>query len=69
MKAVQVKEGIYWVGALDWHIRKFPRLHDKPRSYLQRLLIIDEKITLIDTVKAPLCRRDVRAYQRCGRSV
>ena len=23
MKAVQVKEGIYWVGALDWHIRNF----------------------------------------------
>ena len=23
MKAVKVKEGIYWVGAIDWSVRNF----------------------------------------------
>ena len=23
MKAVMVKEGVYWVGAIDWNLRNF----------------------------------------------
>ena len=23
MNAIQIKDGIYWVGALDWHLRNF----------------------------------------------
>ncbi len=53
MKAVQVKEGIYWVGALDWHIRNFHGYTTNRGATYNAYLIIDEKITLIDTVKAP----------------
>ncbi len=52
MKAVQIKEGIYWVGAIDWNIRNFHGYQTGRGSTYGAYLIIDEKITLIDTVKA-----------------
>lgn len=53
MKAVQIKEGIYWVGALDWHVRNFHGYTTDRGATYNAYLIMDEKITLIDTVKAP----------------
>ena len=52
MKAVKVKEGIYWVGAIDWNIRNFHGYQTGRGTTYGAYLIIDEKITLIDTVKA-----------------
>lgn len=51
MKAVQLKEGIYWVGAIDWGIRNFHGYSTQRGTTYNAFLIIDEKITLIDTVK------------------
>ncbi len=52
-KAIKVTDKVYWVGAIDWAIRDFHGYTtDRGTSY-NAFLIIDEKITLIDTVKAP----------------
>ena len=45
MKAVQIKEGIYWVGALDWHVRNFHGYTTDRGATYNAYLIIDEKIT------------------------
>lgn len=51
MKAVKLKEGIYWVGAIDWNIRNFHGYSTQRGTTYNAYLIVDEKITLIDTVK------------------
>lgn len=53
MKAIEVKKGIYWVGAVDWSLRSFHGYTTKRGSTYNAYLIIDDKITLVDTVKAP----------------
>ena len=53
MNAVEVKKGIYWVGALDWSVREFHGYTTNRGATYNAYLIIDEKIALIDTVKAP----------------
>lgn len=56
MNAIQIKDGIYWVGALDWHLRNFHGYTTNRGATYNAYLIIDEKIALIDTVKAPFSR-------------
>ncbi len=51
MKAKKIKEGIYWVGAIDWNVRNFHGYLTQRGTTYNAYLIIDEKITLIDTVK------------------
>jgi flavorubredoxin len=51
MKAVKLREGIYWVGAIDWDLRNFHGYLTQRGSTYNAYLIIDEKITLIDNVK------------------
>ena len=53
LKAIEVKKGIYWVGAVDWSMRSFHGYSTRRGSSYNAYLILDEKITLIDTVKAP----------------
>jgi flavorubredoxin len=49
----ELRKGIYWVGHVDWSIRDFHGyLTDRGSTY-NSYLIVDEKIALIDTVKAP----------------
>jgi len=50
MRPVEIAEGIYSVGAVDWNIRDFHGYSIKGSSY-NAYLIMDEKITLIDAVK------------------
>ncbi len=52
MKAVQIREGIYWVGGIDWNLRNFHGYLTQRGSTYNAYLIVDEKITLIDTVKS-----------------
>ena len=52
-KAVQVTEDVWWVGAIDWNIRDFHGYQTKRGSTYNAYLILADKITLIDTVKAP----------------
>lgn len=51
MKAIKLKEGIYWVGGIDWDLRNFHGYLTQRGSTYNAYLIIDEKITLIDNVK------------------
>ncbi|MTI81799.1 MAG: FprA family A-type flavoprotein [Firmicutes bacterium] len=51
MQPVKIKEGIYWVGGIDWDLRNFHGYLTQRGSTYNAYLIIDEKITLIDTVK------------------
>ncbi|MFA4836944.1 MAG: FprA family A-type flavoprotein [Dehalococcoidia bacterium] len=53
MSKVQLTEGVYCVGAIDWNIRNFHGYSTHRGTTYNAYLIIDEKIALIDTVKAP----------------
>lgn len=53
MKTVQLAENIYWVGAIDWLTRDFHGYSTNRGTTYNAFLIIDEKVTLIDTVKKP----------------
>lgn len=48
----QIAPNIYWVGALDWNERLFHGYTTERGITYNAYLIMDEKITLIDTVKA-----------------
>jgi flavorubredoxin len=52
-KAVSVTEDVWWVGAIDWNIRDFHGYQTQRGSTYNAYLIVADKITLIDTVKAP----------------
>ncbi|MBU0764523.1 MAG: FprA family A-type flavoprotein [Bacteroidetes bacterium] len=54
MKSVKIKEGIYWVGAIDWNVRNFHGYLTQRGTTYNAYLIIDEKVTLVDTVKSTL---------------
>lgn len=56
MKAVEVKKGIYWVGAIDWSVRNFHGYLTGRGSTYNAYLVIDEKVALIDTVKEPFSK-------------
>ncbi len=51
MKAVEIKNGIYWVGAIDWAIRDFHGYVTRRGTTYNNYLIMDDEITLLDTVK------------------
>ncbi|MGV8059239.1 MAG: FprA family A-type flavoprotein [Smithellaceae bacterium] len=51
--AIKVSDHVYWVGAIDWTIRDFHGYTTPHGSTYNAFLIMADKITLIDTVKAP----------------
>jgi flavorubredoxin len=51
MKTVEIAKGIYEVGAIDWNIRDFHGYSTHLGTTYNAYLIMDEKITVIDTVK------------------
>ena len=55
MQPVKLKDDIYWVGSIDWDVRNFHGYLTQRGSTYNAYLIVDEKITLIDTVKYYLC--------------
>ena len=48
---VELAPGVHWVGVVDWNIRDFHGYLTEDGSTYNAYLILDEKITLIDTVK------------------
>jgi len=54
LKAVKIIDNIYWIGAVDWDVRDFHGYSTNRGTTYNAFLIIDEKITLIDTVKSSL---------------
>ena len=51
MKPMEIKEGIYWLGVIDWNVRDFHGYSTYKGTTYNSFLIMDEKITLIDTAK------------------
>lgn len=60
MKAIKVKDNIYWVGSVDWNVRNFHGYLTQRGTTYNSYLIIDEKITLIDTVKANFSKEMIK---------
>lgn len=50
--AIKISDSVYWVGAIDWSIRDFHGYTTPHGSTYNAYLILADKITLIDTVKA-----------------
>jgi flavorubredoxin len=55
MVEVVLKQGVNWVGAVDWNIRDFHGYNTNRGSTYNAYLIRDEKTALIDTVKSQFC--------------
>ncbi|MCX5750440.1 MAG: FprA family A-type flavoprotein [Candidatus Saganbacteria bacterium] len=53
MEPVKIAENVYWVGAIDWEVREFhgSTYHIPRGTTYNAYLILDEKPTLIDTVR------------------
>ncbi|MEN9979794.1 MAG: flavodoxin domain-containing protein [candidate division WOR-3 bacterium] len=51
-RAVKITDDVYWVGAVDWNIRDFHGYSTERGTTYNAYLILAERITLIDTVKA-----------------
>ncbi|MFQ5887714.1 MAG: FprA family A-type flavoprotein, partial [Candidatus Hydrothermarchaeales archaeon] len=51
MVKVALKDGVYWVGAIDWNIRDFHGYALPNGTTYNAYLIVDDKIALVDTVK------------------
>ena len=51
MRPIEIVKNIYWVGAVDWNVRDFHGYSTDSGTTYNAYLIMDEKVTLIDTVK------------------
>jgi flavorubredoxin len=51
MEKVELKDGIYWVGALDWNLRDFHGYSTPKGTTYNSFLVLDDKVTLFDSVK------------------
>jgi flavorubredoxin len=51
--AVKVTDRVYWVGAIDWALRDFHGYATERGTTYNAYLVMAEKLTLIDTVRAP----------------
>jgi len=47
----ELAKGVHWVGAIDWDIRDFHGYSTYKGTTYNAFLVVDEKITLFDTVK------------------
>lgn len=52
MSTTELAKGVYCVGAIDWDVRDFHGYSTYRGTTYNAFLIIDEKVTLIDTVKS-----------------
>lgn len=59
MKTVEIKPDIYWVGAIDWAVRDFHGYVTPDGTTYNNYLILDEQVTLIDTVKSDFSRHTI----------
>lgn len=51
LNKVEIKSDIYWVGGIDWDLRNFHGYETQRGTTYNAYLILDKKITLVDTVK------------------
>lgn len=65
MSKLEIKKGIYWVGAVDWNIRNFhghTYSTNRGTTY-NAYLIVDEKIALIDAVYTPFANEMIERIE------
>ncbi|MFA5038176.1 MAG: FprA family A-type flavoprotein [Candidatus Omnitrophota bacterium] len=55
MSALEIKNGIFWVGAVDYNVRDFHGYETLRGTTYNAYLIHDERLTLVDTVKKGFC--------------
>jgi len=60
MKAVEIKPGIFWVGATDWGVRDFHGYITPNGTTYNNYLIMDSQITLLDTVKSDFVEESIK---------
>jgi flavorubredoxin len=60
MKATEIKPGIFWVGAIDWAVRDFHGYVTPKGTSYNNYLIMDDQITLVDTVKHDFARHTIK---------
>ncbi len=60
MKSIEIKNGVYWVGGIDWNLRNFHGYLTQRGSTYNSYLIMDEQITLIDNVKHYLADEQIK---------
>lgn len=60
MKPTELKPDIYWVGAIDWAVRDFHGYVTPHGTTYNNYLILDDQITLLDTVKHPFSDVTIR---------
>jgi len=55
MGSIEIKKGIYWVGAVDWNVKTFHghTYNTQRGTTYNAYLIVDDKIALVDTVYGP----------------
>lgn len=51
MKPIEIKPDIYWVGVIDWAVRDFHGYVTQNGTTYNNYLMLDEQVTLFDTVK------------------
>ena len=51
LNKVEIMPDIYWVGGIDWDLRNFHGYETQRGTTYNAYLILDKKITLVDTVK------------------
>jgi len=51
VKTTEIKPGIFWVGAIDWAVRDFHGYITPKGTTYNNYLIMDDQVTLVDTVK------------------
>jgi flavorubredoxin len=50
-EAVRVTDRVWWVGAIDWHIREFHGYATHRGTTYNAYLVVGDEVTLVDTVK------------------
>lgn len=50
-EAVRVTDRVYWVGAIDWHVREFHGYATHRGTTYNAYLVVGDEVTLIDTVR------------------
>ena len=63
---VELKEGVYWVGVVDWNIKQFHghEYSTHRGTTYNAYLIIDEKIALVDTVWSPYSQEMIKNIEK-----
>ena len=64
MKAIEIKPGIFWTGAIDWAVRDFHGYVTPDGTTYNCYLVMDDRVTLVDTVReafADTCLESIRS--------